>query len=95
MNDRTPKLYLTRRNLLTLIAKLDRDQAGERTACTIVKYKNPNVPAYQQTMGEILVIAVQDEDFYSAQERPAGEMHPAEEANLQAPSTGVRLHSDF
>jgi hypothetical protein len=40
-------------------------------------------------MNTIAVIAVQDEDFYGAQDRAAGEMHPAEESQLEAPSTGV------
>jgi hypothetical protein len=44
---------------------------------------------YKQTMREILVVAVDDE-YYSSQARPAGEMHPLDEAILNAPSTGVR-----
>ena len=89
MNDKTPKLYLSRRNLTALLAKLDADAQGIETACTIIKYRNPAVAAYQQTMDTIAVIAVQDEEYYSAQERPAGEMHPREEVQLQTPSTGV------
>lgn len=89
MNDKTPKLYLSRRNLQALLAKLDADAAGENTACTIIKHRNPDVSAYQQTMDTIAVIAVQDEEYYGAQERPAGEMHPREEVQLAKPSTGV------
>lgn len=90
MNDKTPKIYLSRRNLVTLLAKLDADASGIETACTIIKHRNPEVAAYQQTMPAIAVIAVQDEEYYSAQQRPAGEMHPREEVQLQTPSTGVQ-----
>lgn len=88
MNDKTPKIYLSRRNLLTLLSKLDRDAAGEDTACSIIKQQTPG-PAYQQTMARVMVIAVQDEEYYGAQQRPASEMHPAEEAKLTVPSTGL------
>ena len=74
--DRTPKVYLSRRNLLTLLSKLDRDAAGEETACTLIKHKQKDGAAYNQTMKEIMVIAVQDEDYYPAQNRSAGEVHP-------------------
>jgi hypothetical protein len=88
LNDKTHKIYLSRRNLVALLAKLDAGAAGVETACTIVKYQQPS-PAYQQTMNEVAVIAVQDEEYYSAQDRPAGEMHPREEVQLDKPSTGV------
>jgi hypothetical protein len=89
MNDSTPKIYLSRRNLVALLAKLDADAAGVDTACTIVKYQQPG-SAYRQTMKEIAVIAVQDEEYYGAQDRPAGEMHPREEVQLDKPSTGIQ-----
>lgn len=89
ITDKTPKLYLSRRNLLALLSKLDRDAAGEHTACTLVKVQQPS-PAYQQTMKEIAIIAVQDEEYYGTQNRPAGEVHPSDEVNLTTPSTGTR-----
>lgn len=89
-NDKTPKIYLSRRNLLALLSKLDRDSQGEETACTIIKHRQA-APQYQQTMATVAVIAVQDEDYYGAQERPAGEMHPSDEVKLATPSTGVAL----
>lgn len=88
ITDKTPKLYLSRRNLLTLLSKLDRDAAGEHTVCTLIKHQQPS-PQYQQTMKEIAVIAVQDEDYYGAQARPAGEVHPSDEVNVPTPSTGT------
>jgi len=90
MNDKTPKIYLSRRNLLVLLAKLDADANGIDTACTIIKHRSPS-PAYQQTMDSVAVIAVQDEDYYGALQRPAGEMHPREEVQLDKPSTGVQF----
>ena len=88
ITDNTPKLYLSRRNLLALLSKLDRDSAGEETACTLIKHQQPS-PSYQQTMKTIAVIAVQDEDYYGSQQRPAGEVHPSDEIHLATPSTGV------
>ena len=90
ITDKTPKIYLSRRNLLALLSKLDRDAAGESTQCAIVKHQQPS-PQYQQTMKSIMVVAVQDEDYYTAQARPAGEMHPDDEKNLSKPSAGVRF----
>lgn len=84
------KIYLSRRNLEALLSKLDRDAQGEETACAIIKVKQSS-PSYQQTMAEVMVIAVQDEDYYGAQGRPAGIMHPAEEEKLQKPSTGIQF----
>lgn len=83
-----PTVYLSRRNLVALLSKLDRRAAGESTRCTINKNKQPSAE-YQQTMQTIDVIAVEDEEYYSSQNRSAGIMHPADESNLAVPSTGV------
>jgi len=72
------KLYLSRRNLLSLLHKLDREAAGEDTQCAIIKHKGVS-PHYQQTMDSVMIIAVDDTVYYEAQNRPAGEMHPLEE----------------
>jgi len=72
------QIYLTRRNLLTLLSKLDRQALGDKTECTIIKYKSP-APEYQQTMGVIMITAVQDEDYYSALDRAAGVVHPLDD----------------
>lgn len=68
------KLYLSRRNLLTLLSKLNRKQSGEPTSCTIVKERNEHDP-YVNTMEQIYVTAVEDADFYN---REPGEVHPRE-----------------
>jgi len=73
MNER---IYLSRKNLLTLLSKLDRFAAGEETKCSIIKYENPLDP-YCQTMDEVMVIAIPDESYYV--NRPAGVMHPKDE----------------
>lgn len=72
-------LYLSRRNLLTLLSKLDRQEAGDETACAIVKYSNPTDP-YCNTMDQVTVIAVPDDRFYT--NRLPGAMHPLDEAKL-------------
>lgn len=74
---------------MALLAKLDADAVGLETACAIIKHRQPS-PAYRQTMGTVVVVAVQDEEYYFAQKSPAGEMHPREETQLYKPSTGVQ-----
>lgn len=85
------KIFLSKRNLLALLSKLERAERGDNTACTIVKHKQPG-DAYQQTMESIEVTAVSDEAYYGSQNRPAGMMHPDDEIFLQKPSTGVEPH---
>lgn len=88
LTDTVPILYLSRRNLEALLAKMNRRSNGEDTYCAIIKVQQAS-PVYKQTMHEILVVAVDDEEYYSAQARPAGEMHPKDEAKLDPPSTGL------
>jgi hypothetical protein len=68
-------VYLSRRNLLALLSKLDRVKAGENSACTLVKRDtvHPQYPCSD----EIYVIAVEDEAYYT--DRPAGEVLPADD----------------
>ena len=63
------QIYLTRRNLQTLLNKLDRKKAGEETERTIVKCDYLH-QRYAQTMEECRVTAVEDEEYYI--DRPAG-----------------------
>ena len=67
-------IYLSRRNLLTLLSKLDRAGAGEETARTIIKHQQIG-KRYSQTMDECHVVAIEDEEYYGGQERSAGTMH--------------------
>lgn len=68
------QIFLTRRNLQTLLNKLDRQKAGEATFCTIVKADTAHIkyPIPEQMM----ITAVEDEDYYS--DREPGEMHPSD-----------------
>lgn len=74
----TSKVYLSRRNLEVLLSKLDRKEKGEKTECTLIKYKNLDGP-YVQSMSAIQVTAVSDEDYYMSQHRLAGDVHPLDE----------------
>ena len=69
-------LYLSKRNLLTLLSKLERFEAGEETRCAIIKYSNPLDPYCLRLSGEdnIMVVAIPDEKYYT--NRQAGEVHP-------------------
>lgn len=64
------RLYLTRRNLLSLIRKLDRVAEGGDSKCTIVKCdrKHEKYPCSDV----IIVTAVEDADYYT--DREPGEM---------------------
>jgi hypothetical protein len=69
------RVYLTRRNLLTLLSKLDRKAEGAETACTIVKQdtKHPQYPCSDA----IMVTALEDKDYYT--DREAGEVFIVDE----------------
>jgi hypothetical protein len=75
------KLFLSRRNLLVLLSKLDRKSAGEVTECTLIKNQQP-AEAYQQTMKSIQVIAVEDADYYGKQKRAPGVVLFADEPKI-------------
>lgn len=73
-------VYLSRRNLLTLLAKLDAGLAGEVTARTIIKgdTTHPKYPCSVTTH----VTAIEDSEYYT--DRQPGQIHPREEATLSA-----------
>lgn len=68
------KLYLTRRNLLTLLSKLDRKAAGEETRCTLVK-QDTSHPKYPCT-DVISVTALEDAEYYT--DRAPGRVNPVD-----------------
>lgn len=72
----TPVVYLSRRNLLTLLSKLDRKAMGEATQCTLLKNDNRH-PVYPASMPAIKVVAIEDAEYYV--DRPAGEVHPKDD----------------
>jgi hypothetical protein len=65
------QVFLSRRNLLTLLSKLDRNkEAGEKVSqCTLIKCDVVN-SKFPQTMPNIAVTAVEDNEYYA--ERDAG-----------------------
>lgn len=69
------QIYLTRRNLLTLLNKLDRQRAGDATYCTIVKSDTAHIK--YPIPEEMMITAVEDEDYYD--EREPGPVHPSDE----------------
>lgn len=70
------RIYLSRRNLQTLLNKLNRQADGGTTHCTIVKNDTTH-PKYAQTMDSIMVVAVEDDEYYS--ERSPGAVVPEDE----------------
>ena len=74
------QLYLSRRNLLALLHKLDRAKATPgSSACTIVKQdmEHPKYPS-----GDVVVVtALEDAEYYT--DREPGKMHPKEEAKMR------------
>lgn len=101
--DRLVGLELTRRNLETLLAKLDRnarrvvDPTVEESAVMITKMvvfgpiptrtEEPLPTATIRSYDELYVHGVENDEHYSG--RPAGEMHPEEETVISKPETGV------
>jgi hypothetical protein len=61
------QIYLSRRNLLALLSKLDRKAAGEESYCTIIKRDNLH-DKYPQSMSSCRVTAVEDEEYYTTRE---------------------------
>lgn len=70
------QIYLSRKNLETLLSKLDRKKKGESTFCTIIKNDTVH-PKYPQSRPEIVITAVEDEEYYC--DREAGPVHPSDE----------------
>ena len=62
-------VYLSRKNLLSLLGKLDGKKQGIPSTCTIVKYDNVH-PKYPQSHEYIAVTALEDEEYYT--DRAAG-----------------------
>jgi hypothetical protein len=69
------KVYLSRRNLLSLLSKLDRKANGEETACTLIKCDCDHAK-FPQTMKQVSIVAVEDKDYYV--DRLPGEVLPAD-----------------
>jgi hypothetical protein len=61
------QIYLTRRNLQTLLNKLDRTANGDPSACSIIKHDDTH-KTYPQSMKSCMVIAVEDADYYTDRE---------------------------
>lgn len=62
----TNTVYLSRRNLETLLNKLNRVQEGGQSACTIVKADTAHTsyPCSTRT----IVVAVEDDEYYTDRE---------------------------
>jgi hypothetical protein len=78
----TVYVYLSRRNLLALLSKLDRRAQGEMSACTIIKRDHKH-PVFPQSDPVIHVTAVEDEHYYT--ERAPGYVVPADDPDLKGP----------
>lgn len=57
------KLYLSQRNIATLLEKLDSVREGEASTCTIIKNDTAH-PVYAQTVRRVAVMAVEAQDAY-------------------------------
>ena len=80
MFDCENRIYLSKRNLLTLLSKLERFEQGQETFCSIKKYSNPLDP-YCNTMDEVVIVAIPDEKFYT--KRTFGEVHPDDDPKTE------------
>jgi hypothetical protein len=75
------RIYLSRRNLLTLLSKLDRKKQGDGTRCTLIKTDTTH-PKFAQTIDEIEVIAVEDSEYYV--DRTPGQVHHLDELKMSS-----------
>jgi hypothetical protein len=66
------QVFLSRRNLQTLLNKLDRRARGEETTCTIVPGSRTEFPQPPR-----LVTAVEDDVYYA--EHAPGIVHPSDD----------------
>lgn len=73
-------VYLSRRNLLSLLSKLDRAKAGHATKCTLTK-EDTSHPKYPCTFVTD-VIAVEDDEYYGSGDREAGAVHPLDDPTV-------------
>lgn len=57
------QVFLSRKNLITLLEKLDKKKSGIPDSCTIIKHdgQGPNI---NQTMPICAITAVEDIDYY-------------------------------
>lgn len=67
-------IYLSRRNLLVLLNKLDRVEAGGVSKCTIIKQDTTHKKF--PCSSECMVTAIEDEQYY---DRQPGPMWPEDE----------------
>lgn len=85
-------LYLSRRNLLTLLSKLDRFERGEETKCGIVKHSNHLDPYSMRIeyVDDVMVVAIPDERYYV--NRKAGPMLPIDDPDPSQAYTIESVH---
>ena len=69
------QVYLTRRNLLTLLSKLDRRAKGELTSCTLIK--NDTIHLKYPCSSPTAITAIEDGEYYT--DRMPGPVHPKDE----------------
>jgi hypothetical protein len=83
----TPTVFLSRRNLLTLLSKLDRNAADPgSSAATIIKHDTEH-PTHPQSHKAIVVKAVEDDVYYA--DRVPGPVHELDEPTSTPDDSGV------
>ena len=72
-------VYLSKRNLLVLLSKLERFEKGEETKCAIIKGANSLDPYCMQGIDSCMIVAIPDEKYYVGRE--PGAMNPKDTPN--------------
>lgn len=67
------RVYLSRRNLVALLSKLDRCKDDPHASQRTLVKNDTQHPKYAQTHDKIIVTAVEDADYYH--DRAPGEVH--------------------
>lgn len=72
------QVFLSRRNLQTLLNKLDGVKQGRESVCSLLKNDTAH-PVYPASHNDILVTAVENEDYYT--DRAPGSVRKGDEPN--------------
>ena len=72
-------VYLSKRNLLTLLSKLERFEKGEETKCAIIKRAVTLDPYCMRGIDSCMIVAIPDEKYYVG--RKPGAMDPRDTPN--------------
>lgn len=76
LKGKTATVVLSRRNLATLLDKIDNGITDGESACTILTTYN--------TEGYVLIVQAEPDDLHYSERLPPGKMHPETESRIRS-----------